>query len=369
MIALDVLLRIVPATLLLAAAALLWRDARREPVTPYAVALALGLGGFLAGNTPDAALRLPGAAATAAGLLSGHAALALWWFCLAVFDDEFRPGPLEIGVAALWSATVLLDRGLLGAAYADRGYGRVLIALGLAIVLHLVVRLLRDRDGDLVPARRRARRVLVAALVGLLLVDLAVDVALGVGWKPPWFTAAQNATVGLIALRLLWATARADAAVLTFHRPAPEPVRAPERAPVVAPDARPLPAADARLHQRLEALMRDEQLYRDPALTFAAFAARMGAPEAEVRRFINQRLGGRHFRSFLNGYRVAAARDALRDPARAGDKMIAIAFDSGFASLASFNRAFKLAEGLAPSDYRLRAGASADVAGIDRESA
>ena len=364
--ALDLLLRIVPATLLLAAAALLWRDGRRDAVAWYFAALALGLVGFLAGNTPDPALKPSGAAATAAGLLSGHAALALWWFCLAVFDDDFRPGALEVGVAAVWSAAVLLDRGVLGAAYADAGFVRVLLALGLGIVVHVCVRLLRDRDGDLVPPRRRARRVIVAALAGLLLVDLAVDLAFGVGWKPAWFTATQNAVIGVIAARVLWATASADAGVLTFRRPVPAARHA---AATVALPAAALDAAatespaktpgDARMRQRLDALMHGEQLYRDPELTFAAFAARMGAPEPEVRRFINQRLGGRHFRSFVNGYRVAAARDALRDPARAGDKMIAIAFDAGFASLASFNRVFKQAEGVAPSDYRLHAAAPA----------
>lgn len=42
----------------------------------------------------------------------------------------------------------------------------------------------------------------------------------------------------------------------------------------------------------------------------------------------------------------------LRDPARRDDKLIAIAFDSGFASLPSFNRAFRAIKGCAPGAYR-----------------
>jgi len=98
--------------------------------------------------------------------------------------------------------------------------------------------------------------------------------------------------------------------------------------------------------------MEVERIYRDADLTFAQFATRMGGPEAEVRRLVNQQLGHRHFRSFLNAHRIAEARRILADPSRAGEKMVAIAFDVGFASLASFNRAFKLAEGRPPSEIR-----------------
>jgi AraC-like DNA-binding protein len=108
--------------------------------------------------------------------------------------------------------------------------------------------------------------------------------------------------------------------------------------------------------------MEVERIYRDPDLTFAQFVARMGAPEAEVRRLVNQQLGHRHFRSFLNAHRIAEARRILADPARAGEKMVAIAFDVGFASLASFNRAFKLSEGKPPSEIRAELLSSGEAA-------
>jgi hypothetical protein len=61
---------------------------------------ALGICGFLAGNTPDQSLRLPGIAAEVARFLSGNAAVFLWWFSLAVFDDEFRFDAWKLGWAA-----------------------------------------------------------------------------------------------------------------------------------------------------------------------------------------------------------------------------------------------------------------------------
>ncbi len=81
----------------------------------------------------------------------------------------------------------------------------------------------------------------------------------------------------------------------------------------------------------------------------------MGAPEPEVRRLVNQHLGWRHFRNFLNHYRLQDAKTALADPAQADRKILGIAFDAGFASLPSFNRSFREAEGMAPSEYRTRA--------------
>jgi len=49
---------------------------------------------------------------------------------------------------------------------------------------------------------------------------------------------------------------------------------------------------------------------------------------------------------------IAGVLAPLADPARAGDKLIAIALDSGFSSLASFNRAFQTVEGRPPSAFR-----------------
>lgn len=63
-------------------------------------------------------------------------------------------------------------------------------------------------------------------------------------------------------------------------------------------------------------------------------------------------MGFDHFRSFLNHYRVMEACRLLADPRRSADKLIAIALDSGFASLPSFNRVFRATEARTPSEYR-----------------
>ena len=87
-------------------------------------------------------------------------------------------------------------------------------------------------------------------------------------------------------------------------------------------------------------------------MRFASFVHQMDAPERNVRKLVNHELGFDHFRTFLNHHRMAEARRLLADQGRSGDKLIAVALDSGFASLPSFNRVFRAVEGCTPSAYR-----------------
>lgn len=355
MLTMDIIVRIAAGTLWLLLAMWLLSTAPRERLVRWFVPLALSMVGFLAGNTLQPDARLSGVAADLAGLLSGSVALFLWWFCLAYFDDTYRAGYVEVAVALLWLPLMLLDRGWFGAAFAGVGLSWALVVLGLGLCVHLVVRLVRDREGDLVEARRRGRLWVVTALLGLLLTDLLVDLALGFEWKPWGFTLAQN--VALLALgghlAFRWLTVDLDRVAHATPRHGSWPAATEAVvAPAVGPDG---PRHDEVLLQRLSVLMEVERVHRDPALTFAGFAARMGAPEPDVRRLINQHLGWRHFRPFLNHYRLKDAKAALADPAQAQRKILAIAFDAGFASLPSFNRSFREAEGLSPGEYRARA--------------
>lgn len=328
---LDVIIRVAGATLLLLAAAT--SRGRLGRARAFFIPLAVCLCGFLAGNTPDPRLQLDGPLGSVAVILAGYAAVFLWWFCLAVFDASFRPrGPvLAIGIA--WIVIASADRGLAGERLAQIGLSWVLVALGLVMVGHLSWRLLRDREGDLVDGRRRVRRAVVAALGGQLAADIAVDLLLGMDWQPQAFSMAQN---GALLAFTVW---------LLSVAPRPEPAAA------AATPADAESEADPDL-ARLRRLMEVDRVHLDPELTFADFAAAMGASEKAVRRLINQRLGHDHFRTFLNSYRVAEARRRLADPARRGEKLIAIALDSGFASLPSFNRVFREVEGRTPSAFR-----------------
>lgn len=336
----DVIVRVAGATLLLWAA--FEPGSGRAGARRFFIPLALCLAGFLAGNTPDPELRLSGLAGRLGIVLAGYAAVFLWWWCLAVFDRSFRPRGAVLAIGLTWIVLASVDRGLFGQALASRGLSWILVGLGLAMVAHLAWRLIRDRADDMIDQRRNARGLVVAMLAAQLLADLAVDLVLGFDWGPQAFTIAQNAVVlaftGWI-LVLDRTTVKQIEPARSLRRSA-DPLRADRDAP------------DPRLAARVKMLIEVQQIHLDPQLTFERFVAAMDAPERLVRRLINRQLGYDHFRTFLNVHRVAEAKRRLTDPAHRDDKLIAIALDSGFASLSSFNRVFRDIEGRPPSTLR-----------------
>jgi AraC-like DNA-binding protein len=118
-----------------------------------------------------------------------------------------------------------------------------------------------------------------------------------------------------------------------------------------APDSTTDPE-DERVAQALQRLMEDAQVYREEGLSVATLAARLRVPEYRLRRVINQRLGHRNFNAYVNGLRLEQACKALADPALRHLPVLSIALDAGFQSIGPFNRAFKAATGVTPTDYR-----------------
>ncbi len=108
----------------------------------------------------------------------------------------------------------------------------------------------------------------------------------------------------------------------------------------------------AAAHQvRLLEMMDRDRPYLDPELTLPKLAQALNIPAAHLSQLLNDGLG-RNFYEFINGYRVAEARRRLAETKAAGDKLIAVALESGFNSLATFNRVFKSIAGRTPSEYR-----------------
>lgn len=122
-------------------------------------------------------------------------------------------------------------------------------------------------------------------------------------------------------------------------------------------DKLPPPAdIDPRLQElalRLEALMRTEKPYLEPGLAVADLAARLEVKPFLVSRALNIALQ-QSFPEYVNRYRVAELRDRLDDPRYAHYSLLALAFDSGFNSKASFNRIVKKVTGQPPSELRKR---------------
>ncbi|MCU0276406.1 MAG: helix-turn-helix domain-containing protein [Acidobacteria bacterium] len=107
----------------------------------------------------------------------------------------------------------------------------------------------------------------------------------------------------------------------------------------------------ALLKTRLLGMMEREQSFLDPKITLPGLAQALDVPVNHLSQVINEQLG-RNFFDFINGYRVEAAKRQLAREGAEQIKMITVAFDCGFNSLATFNRVFKEFVGRNPSAFR-----------------
>lgn len=105
------------------------------------------------------------------------------------------------------------------------------------------------------------------------------------------------------------------------------------------------------LKDQLLRLMTERRPYLDPELTLGRLAEIMDVPSHQLSQVINENME-QNFYQFINGYRVEEAGRRLSDAETGKDKLIKIAFDSGFNSLPTFNRVFKDITGKSPSQFR-----------------
>lgn len=113
--------------------------------------------------------------------------------------------------------------------------------------------------------------------------------------------------------------------------------------------------AEKVLVAELDRLMKVERLYRTPDLRISTLAQQLRTPEHRLRHLLNQALGFRNFNAFVGQWRIEEARQALADPEQMQVPISTIAIDSGYQSLAPFNRAFKRETGLTPTEFRANA--------------
>ncbi len=114
------------------------------------------------------------------------------------------------------------------------------------------------------------------------------------------------------------------------------------------------------------ALVTEAGWYRDPLLTRALLATHLATSPRTLSRVLNEGTG-ETFHQCINRLRVEAVCRELADPGASRD-VLTVALDAGFASKASFNRAFKQVTGVTPTAWRLKSrqlGADARVATHD----
>jgi AraC-like DNA-binding protein len=277
-------------------------------------------------------------------LLSIPGAGLLWAYARELFEDHRRLDPRRF-IPAL----VLLAIGLFGEAIGPTPLGRAIFLahnlIAIALMVHVLIVVTTGWRGDLVEQRRRLRGLVLALAalytLGDSLVESAAVLGTAVGALSPFGAASLLATSMIGAIVFL----QAD----------PDLFGASRRSRAAAADEPAASAQDLAVLAKLRKALDEDEVWRREALSIGELAGLVGAPEHRLRRLINAQLGYRNFAAFLNERRIAAAKQALADPARALTPISQIAYDAGFASLGPFNRAFKEATGSTPTAWRERA--------------
>lgn len=337
---LEVVLRGMTAGMLLLTAVHFLRVGKSFDTAHMGALFAFGTAGYALLSSP--------AIADASGpffgplvVLSTLNSVFFWWFATILFDDEFE-----------WRAWRLLPFVIIGllAALRVSGSGAISNSLDnyvqqpvvIAMMLHILWLAAAHWNDDLIETRRRFRLVfsVLAGLVGLgiALVELT-EVA---DAPPPALTLFHGALLFTLTFGFLQWLLR-PASFLNF---VPEEKPQSKTSAVRPDNMAPL--------SRLTKLMEDG-IHREQDLTIAVLAEKVGVPEHRLRHLINQELGFRNFSAFLNEKRIEEARTLLADPEQAQRQVIQIALDLGYGSVGPFNRAFRAATDMTPTQFRTKA--------------
>ena len=101
---------------------------------------------------------------------------------------------------------------------------------------------------------------------------------------------------------------------------------------------------------KLSGYLDANKVYEEPELTLSELARRLSTNTSVLSKVVNQGFG-MSFNDYINQFRVNAVINLLRKGEHKKQTLLGIAFDSGFNSKATFNRAFKKMTGLSPKDW------------------
>jgi putative ABC transport system permease protein len=114
------------------------------------------------------------------------------------------------------------------------------------------------------------------------------------------------------------------------------------------------PSSKDRLIQKgywLQRQMKVSRFYLDAELNLQSLAKALGISIHELSRIINTGLR-KNFNDFVNEFRIQDIARRMKDPAYDNLTLLGIAYDCGFNSKTTFNRAFKQIVGKSPAEYK-----------------
>ncbi|EAQ42861.2 AraC family transcriptional regulator [Polaribacter sp. MED152] len=102
--------------------------------------------------------------------------------------------------------------------------------------------------------------------------------------------------------------------------------------------------------QKILQLIEKEKIYTNAKLTLSDVSKLLETTPKTISKSINSGFE-MNFNDFINKFRIEAVKEKLEKGEHKKSTLLCIAFDCGFNSKATFNRAFKKSTGLSPKDY------------------
>lgn len=292
--------------------------------------LCLGLCAYMMVSSPSIGIEA-GIVFTVLVAISAIVPVLVYWTALELFQDNPIFARWQFVVCGLIIATAWLS-------FTSISLGAVRGICVIALFSHLVAVVILGHEDDLIETRRRFRRWFLLAVACFAIVITILE-ATGADRGLPVVFYLLHALVfwGLAAAFLLWAV-RVDPTIWLISRK--NALQNGEISPI-----------QRALIGRINAAMA-EKLWEREGLTLSQMAQALDTQEHRLRSAINQGMGHRNFSSFINGYRIARAKELLSNPSLPERTVLSVAYDVGFASLGPFNRAFREATGQTPTEYR-----------------
>jgi AraC-like DNA-binding protein len=104
---------------------------------------------------------------------------------------------------------------------------------------------------------------------------------------------------------------------------------------------------------KIENVMQKDKLFLNSELTLSELSDKLNSHNSLISNVINTAFQ-KNFNDFVNEFRVNVFKEKINDPKLKHLTLLAIAFDCGFNSKSTFNRAVKKATGQMPSEFLLK---------------